>query len=308
MKNNLPLVSVIVLSHSRPRYLAKALASLAAQSYPKLEIIVVDNKSPSSEDIAEIVHSYRGMKLLQNSTNLGFTGGMNKGIEAASGEYIHLTVDDVIVENDCIQHLVQYMESEPSVGLASGILYNEDGSIRCAGGKFDLAPIFKQTIFGAGQKDVGQFSQAYSVKYVPGGMIFSRSGLIKRLKGFRRDFFIYSEDSELCARVSKLGYAIAVVPQAKATVLDAPHAFTPEGIAFHKLKNIFTLYGLHARFRVLPEFLLRYGIISFPKYLLTNRKLIWPLIRAWGWFLIKTPSLLSERFRNRKLETNWLDD
>ena len=305
MKSNLPLVSVIVLSHSRPHYLAKALASLAVQSYPRLEIIVVDNKSPSSEEVAEIVHSYKGMKLLQNSTNLGFTRGMNKGIEAASGRYLHLTVDDVFFEADCIEHLVKYLESEPLVGLASGILYNEDGSIRCAGGKFDLTPIFKQTIFGAGERDVGQFSQAYSVKYIPGGMIFSRSDLIKRLNGFRRDFFIYSEDSELCARVSKLGYVIAVVPQAKATVLDAPHAFTPEGIAFHKIKNLFTLYGLHARFRVLPEFLLRYGIISFPKYLLTNRKLIWPLIRAWGWFLIKTPSLLSERFRNRRLETNW---
>ena len=303
MKNSLPLVSVIVLSHKRPGSLKQVLDSIKAQSYPNLEIVVVDNRSRMSDEIAELVHSYRDVKLLQNDTNLGFTGGMNKGIEAATGLYLHLTVDDVIFEKDCIRHLVEYMESQPASGLLSGILYNEDGSIRCAGGKFDLAPVYRKTIFGAGEKDTGQFSEAYQVKYIPGGMIFSRSHFMKRLKGFRHDFFIYSEDSELCARVSKLGYPIMIVPQSKATVLDVPHDFTPEGIAFHKIKNLLTLYLLHARWRVLPEFLLRYGVISFPKYLLTNRKFIWPLLKAWGWFLAKTPSLLSERFRNRSLES-----
>lgn len=304
MNNSSPLVSVIVLSHKRPGYLSKVLDSIAEQSYPNLEMIVVDNKSSSSDEIAQLVQSYQGVKLIQNNTNLGFTRGMNKGIEAASGRYLHLTVDDVIFDKDCLRHLAEYMESQPSIGLLSGILYNEDGSIRCAGGKNELEPIYRKTIFGAGEKDVGQFSQAYPVEYIPGGMIFSRSDFMKRLKGFRDDFFIYSEDSELCARVSRLGYGIAVVPQAKATVLDVPHAFTAEGIAFHKLKNIFALYLLHAQFRILPEFLLRYGVISFPKYLLRDRKFVWPLIKAWGWFLAKTPSLLSERFRNRNLESS----
>lgn len=306
MNKSLPLVSVIILSHQRPGYLWRVLDSVLAQSYRNLEIIVVDNRSRDSDEIARIVHSYEGVRLVQNKTNLGFTGGMNKGIEAATGLYLHLTVDDVLFEKDCLQQLVEYMESQPSTGLLSGILYNEDGSIRCAGGKVDLAPVYTKTIFGAGEKDIGQFSAAYPVKYIPGGMIFSRADLLKQLKGFRRDFFIYGEDSELCARVSKLGYDIVVVPQAKVTVLDVPHAFTPEGIAFHKLKNLFTLYLLHARLRVLPEFLWRYGIMTFPKYLLTDRKFIWPLMKAWGWFLAKTPSLLSERFRNRSLAARQL--
>lgn len=297
MEQTLSLVSIVVLTHDRPDYLGRVLDSIVRQSYPNLEIIVVDNKSCSSDQIARIVHSYQGAKLIQNPTNLGFTGGMNKGIEAASGRYVHLTVDDVLFEKDCIRHLTEYLESHPSVGLISGILYNEDGSINCAGGEIDLAPVYAHGIFGEGEKDVGQFPQAYPVKYIPGGMIFSHADFLKRLKGFRQDFFIYCEDSELCARVSKLGYEIVVVPQAKATVLDVPHAFTSEGIAFHKIKNFFTLYLLHARFRVLPGFLLRYGILSFPRYLFTDRKLIWPLMKAWGWFLAKTPALLSERFR-----------
>jgi GT2 family glycosyltransferase len=299
--SSLPIVSIVVLSHARAGCLGRVLDSIAQQSYPNIEVIVVDNKSNSSAEIARIVHSYQGVKLLQNDDNLGYTGGMNRGLAAASGRYVHFTVDDVIFAKTCIAHLAEYMERQPSVGLLSGILYNEEGLIDCAGGRVDLAPVYAHTIFGAGEKDIGQFSAPYTVKYISGAMIFGRVDLLKRLKGFRRDFFIYCEDSELCARVSKLGYDLAVVPQAKATALDEPHAFTSEGIAFHKIKNFFALYLLHARLRVLPEFFLRYGVISFPKYLLTNRKMVWPLMKAWGWFLFKTPSLLWERFRSRSL-------
>ena len=226
---------------------------------------------------------------------------MNRGLAAATGEYIHFTVDDVTFARDCFEQLTKYIGDKPSVGLLSGVLYDEDGLINSAGGKVDLDPVYAHTIFGEGEKDVGQFSDAYAVKYISGAMIFGRMDLLRRLKGFRPDFFIYSEDAELCARVSKLGYDIAVVPQAKATVLDMPHAFTSEGIAFHKLKNLFALYLLHARFRVLPGFLLRYGVITFPKYLLNKRKFVWPLVMAWGWFIVKTPSLLWERFSSRRV-------
>jgi hypothetical protein len=97
--------------------------------------------------------------------------------------------------------------------------------------------------------------------------------------------------------VAKAGYTITIVPQAKAYVLDAPHAFKSEGIAFHKTKNLFSLYLVHARLRVLPEFYLRYGVINLLRALGSDRKIVWPMIRAWGWFLFMTPSLLRERYR-----------
>src|SRR3712207_6959896 len=52
---------------------------------------------------------------------------------------------------------------------------------------------------------------------------------------------------ELSARVLKLGHQIAVVPRARAYVTDAPRAFTNEGIAFHKIKNLFAFYLLQDR-------------------------------------------------------------
>jgi GT2 family glycosyltransferase len=294
-KTALPVVSIVVVSHDRPGYLPRVLDSIIEQSYPNIEIVVVDNQSRSSDEIARLVTLYEGVRLIRNPGNPGFTGGMNIGITAAMGDYVHCTVDDVILDKDCIKYLADYMQEYPQSGLLSGILYNEDRvTIRCAGGEFVLGPIYQKRIFRAGETG-GPRPEPYEVNYVPGGMIFGNTAFLKSLGGFRKEFFIYAEDTDLCARVAKSGRTINVVPQAKAVVFDAPHAFTDGGIAYHKTKNLFSIYLLHAPLRVLPEFFLRYGLVGFLRMLYSNPQLLVPTLRAWKWTLLNARSLLSER-------------
>lgn len=301
-QSTLPLVSIVVASYDRPDYLPAALASIEAQSYPNLEIIVVDNASRSSDQIAEIVNRYGRARLVRNAANLGFTGAMNRGIESTAGQFVYCTLDDVMLDRDCIKHLVAYAGGCSVDGLLSGLLLDEDGqTIRCAGGDYSLAPIYQRRFFGSGEKNRGQFQDAYQVKFAPGGMIFSSRELLCRLNGFRKEFFMYSEDADLCARVTKAGRTITVIPQAKAFVCDAPHSFTHNGIAFHKIKNLFSLYLLHARLRVLPEFYLRYGLLNLLRALKNDRAIVWPMMKAWAWFLVNAPGFLAERYRKVSL-------
>lgn len=300
MSNVQPLVSVIVVGHNRPRLLAEVLDSITAQTYQSLEIIVVDNKSESSDEIAEVVRGYRGVRLIQNSDDRGFTGGANTGFAAARGEYVYLTVDDVIHERDSIEHLVRYaqQEAQPLNGLLSGILLNADRRTICsAGGEVSLAPIYRRSYIGSGDQDVGQYVAPFEVSCIDGAMVFSRTSYMRALGGFREEFFMYSDSIELSARVRKAGGRIVIVPQARAYVYDPPHAFKQESMSFHRMKNLYAMYLLHARWRVLPEFFLRYGVIIPLRSMLTSREYVWPLVKAWGWFLFKTPSLLLERAR-----------
>jgi GT2 family glycosyltransferase len=292
-------VSIILLSYNRPAYLAQALPSLLRQTHKNLEIIVVDNQSASSEEIGRIVGEHPSVKLIRNSLNLGFAGGMNTGLREASGEYVYLTEDDVIVEENCISMLVEYMTSNPTTGLAAPIMYNmSDRTIKCAGGNFALDAIYRKKIFGEGENDTGQFDQSFDVDFIPGAAIFGRLELLTRLNGFREDFFMYSEDTELCIRVLKSGLKITVVPQAHIYHFEPSIALLNQEIEFHKLKNFFSLYLLHAPLRVLPEFYLRYGLINFLRALVSNRKIVWPTTRAFGWFLFKSPSLILDRLRD----------
>jgi GT2 family glycosyltransferase len=151
MSDPKPLVSVIVLSYNRPECLRRALDSIARQSYANLEILVVDNKSESSDRIKEIVCNYPVFKLIQNSSNLGFSGGMNEGHAAASGDYVYLTLDDVVLEENCLLRLAEYMETDPASGLVAPILYSELGdTIVSAGGEFKLTSVHQVKFLGIG--------------------------------------------------------------------------------------------------------------------------------------------------------------
>jgi hypothetical protein len=95
---------------------------------------------------------------------------------------------------------------------------------------------------------------------------------------------------------------MAIVPRAKVYHIEpSPGAVSPE-LQFHKIKNFFSLYLLHAPARVLPEFICRYAIWNILRTMLKSRELSGPSLRALLWVLKRTPALLMERRRTRSLQ------
>lgn len=293
-----PTVSIVLLSYNRPTLLEEALASLLHQSYENIEVTVVDNPSPASGEIARVVSQYPQVRLIQNDVNLGYSGGMNKGIASASGAYVCLTEDDIVLESDCIQQLVKHLEADPSAALIAPISYSKTArTIICAGGNFALDGVYRKEVYGAGEQDAGQFAEPFDVNYIDGATMFARRDFWTRFKGFREEFFMYVDAVELCARVRKAGGRLTIVPQAKVFHFEAAaHAVSPE-IEFHKLKNFFSLYLLHAPARVLPEFICRYAVWDTLRSVFMRNRRLRPRFRALFWALRRTPQLLRERHR-----------
>lgn len=105
------LVSVIVPTHNRPDLLDRALNSIVNQTYPRIEIIVIND---ASVDISEVISKYQhrvfSFKYIMNETNKGLAGTRNVGIKNATGKYIaYLDDDDIYYENH-ISLLVKSLE------------------------------------------------------------------------------------------------------------------------------------------------------------------------------------------------------
>jgi hypothetical protein len=296
--NERPLVSVVLLSYNRPRLLRDALDSVCSQSYENVEVIVVDNKSGASDEIAEIVCGREGVRLIRTSANLGFTGGMNLGASEAHGRYIYLTEDDIVLAPDCLSRLVDYAQTRADTRgfLLAPVLYNKrERTIRCAGGELSLGGIFSNKIYGAGEPDAGQFPEPLDVAFIPGSTVFCELEFFRRMGGFRADFFMYSEDRELCLRVVKAGGRITVVPEAKAYHFEPEDATVHAELEFHILKNFYALYLLHAPSRVLPEFICRYVFLQLVRSALGMKRSTVSLLRASWWVARNARSLLKNR-------------
>jgi hypothetical protein len=294
-------VSVVVLSYNRPEYLRAALDSLLAQTYRPLDVAVIDNPSPASDEIERLVGLYAGVRLVRNGDNLGYTGGMNRGIEQAGGRYTLLTEDDIVLGPDCVGSLVEHLNAHPETGLAAPVIYNRaGGTIRCAGGEFALGGVYRTKIYCEGEPDTGQLRRPFEVGYIDGAVMFARSDLFRRLGGFREEFFMYVEAVEFCARVKKSGGRMAVVPRAKVYHFEPrPGANQGPEFGFHRYKNFFAMHLLHAPARCLPEFFARYALLGLLRAGAGRGGDARELLRALRWVAGRAPSLLRERSAGR---------
>lgn len=100
--NNYPLVSIALCTYNGAVYLEEQLDSIIKQSYPNLEIVVVDDGS--KDNTLEILKSYSNkyshFKIYQNAVNLGYIKNFEKAISLCTGEFIALCdQDDIWLEN-----------------------------------------------------------------------------------------------------------------------------------------------------------------------------------------------------------------
>jgi GT2 family glycosyltransferase len=289
--------TVVVLSYDRPHLLEKALRSIALQTFRNLEVLVVDNRSASSEQVRKVVSAFPAVRLIANERNLGFTGGMNQGLAEATGKYVYLTEDDLELDADCIALLVDHLERHPNVGIAGPVMWNRHSpTIRCAGGQFRMGSVFQMSVTAAGARALPG-SDPFETMFLPGAMVAGRTALLRELGGFHPDFFMYREDVELCARVLERGFRIAIVPRARVYHHEPPDAPDSSLLSFHKHKNLAALYFLHAPFGVLPAFLFRYVVVDGWRRAFASRAMLTPWLKAWGWAVSRSPRLLMQRFR-----------
>ncbi len=292
-----PTVSVILLSYNRPEMLREALASVVTQSYLNLRVIVIDNKSPASDRIAEVVAGFSGVELIASPTNTGFTGGMNLGLRHASGKYVLFTEDDIVVDGNAVKLLVAHMEADPVTGLGGAVMLNRaTGTIRCAGGEVRLGKRFDFQVIGRHELPTDRETAPYPVTYLPGAFILARRDLLDRIGGFWDKLFMYNDDVELCVRATRAGAGIVVVPAARVWHFDPPVRPDPVWLTALKVRNMLWLYIRHAPIGVLIPFLARYCLVGFIRGLVTNPRHALALVRAVVATGIRLPTLLTWRW------------
>lgn len=128
-------VSVIIPTHNRPHFLARAVESVLSQTYANVEAVVVDDnmpQSPAREQTAEVMRPFGEdprVQYILGDRPVGGGPARNRGIEAASGEYITFLDDDDI-------YLPEKVETQLRFTIDNGLqmsftdVYLHDGNDR----------------------------------------------------------------------------------------------------------------------------------------------------------------------------------
>ncbi len=117
--------SVIIPTYNRSRWLSDAIESVLAQTYPDVEIIVVNDGS--TDNTEEILEPYMDKITYIYQENGGQGTAVNAGIKAATGEYIGRVDNDDLFAPEKVERQVEVFRQNPQLGLVASYTYVIDG-------------------------------------------------------------------------------------------------------------------------------------------------------------------------------------
>jgi glycosyltransferase involved in cell wall biosynthesis len=115
-----PLVSVICLCYNHARFIHEAIASVLAQTYPAIEIIIVDDGSTDNSvaAIEAIVAAHPQIKFLPLEKNIGNCAAFNRGLAMAKGDYVvDFATDDVFLPQRIEKQVALFETLNPTYGV-----------------------------------------------------------------------------------------------------------------------------------------------------------------------------------------------
>lgn len=222
---SMPLdISVIIVNYNVRDFLHQALVSLQkALRGIRSEILVVDNAS--DDDSAGMIRQrFPHVRLIVNSSNLGFAKANNIALSRARGRFLLLINPDTLVQEDTIKVMLKFFRTHPECGLAGCKILNPDGSFQssCRRGfptpwvaltrMFGLSRLFPATkLFGKYNLTYLSVDETYPVDAVSGSFMMVRKEAVKHVGGLDEDFFMYGEDIDWCYRIRRAGWQVYYV-------------------------------------------------------------------------------------------------
>jgi len=207
------LISVILVNYGKWELTRKCVDSLDRSRNADIRITLIDNFS--GEPVPSWVHSRSDIRFRQMDTNTGFAIGNNTGFllsEEDNAEFTFFLNNDAEVLPDTVWKLAEYLSRNEDSGIVSPAVYWKSNPDRLwsAGGKLVKWKMRYE------QADIPHKSfssdDGIQVDFVSGCALMIRTGLFRKIGGFREDFFMYYEDADLCRKVIEQGYSVNVLP------------------------------------------------------------------------------------------------
>jgi GT2 family glycosyltransferase len=269
------LVTVLIVTWNRKEDVLKTLQSVYQQDYQNIEVLVVDNGSTDGT-IDSIKNQFPLTQLVSLSSNLGASGGRNKGIQAARGEIIFLLDSDADLDNSTLSKVVAQFLIEPEIGIIACKIVNAYTRRLST----DLEAGWPYTVKSLANQDKCFLSYRFS----EGGaairkQVFDKVGLFLDL------FYFGREGEELSLRAWDAGYKVLFYPTAIVYHrVSEQKSVTNKKREYFDFRNALLIYIFYYPFWELVRFFPLRILVSFTRgtfrgYLLQCFQVLWEIFR-----------------------------
>jgi len=222
--SDMPDLSIVIVSWNTRDLVRQCLASIeASRGELTVETFVVDNASCDGTP-AMVQKEFPGVRLMENRSNLGFARANNCAVRLASGKHVCLINSDVTVPPGCLQKLFDYMERNPSAGMAGPSMLTPGGTVGSSCMRRPTLRISLVQALGLGSVFNGstlhienlESTGAQDVDVLNGWFWMVRRSALDGVGLLAEDFFMYGEDIDWCHRFWSHGWRVVYLPEASA--------------------------------------------------------------------------------------------
>ena len=311
-------VLAIVVTHNGRTWFKDALVGLNTQTYPMVDVLVVDDASrdsraqPPLKRVAKRHLRRRRWGYLRTPRPLGFGGAINWALSRVRTDadlllFIH---DDAALDPDAIERMVARMYQDESTAIVGPKIVSWDDPDRLeeVGMAIDR---FGYPYKGLEEHeiDLGQHDTATEVFFVTSTCMLIRHEVFKQLRGWDARMRAFTEDLDLCWRARVAGHTVRVEPAARARHAIAlakgerQSPFTPTRyfIRRNRLRTITKNASGIRLLALIPTFVLLTIAEMIGFIVLRQPGEIGNLARGLGWNLLTLPQTLTERRRAQRV-------
>jgi GT2 family glycosyltransferase len=213
--NDIPSVSVVIVTWNSASYLSRCLDSLEQQTYGDFEVVLVDNGSTDG-CLDAVEHRWPGLRLRVErlGENKGFAAANNLGASLARGKWLALLNSDAFPEPAWLEALLEAAAKNPEFSFFASrqLQANASQFLDGAGDAFHISGLAWRRLAGW---PAAQFGLEAQEVFSPcaASALYSRQSFLQ-VGGFDEDFFSYQEDVDLGFRLRLQGLRCLYVPDA----------------------------------------------------------------------------------------------
>jgi GT2 family glycosyltransferase len=243
-------VSILIVNWNVRDLLALCLDSLYREEHSfSFEVWVVDNASTDGS-VEMLQELYPQVQLIQNKSNVGFALGNIQAYEHSNGNNILLLNPDTALETGALDRLYSFMQEHPQVGAVGPDLRNPDGTRQMGCYPFPtlsrefwrLFHLDSLRAYGVYPVEQWDTSTPREVDVIQGACLLLRRAALDACGFLDADYYMYTEEVDLCYRLKKGGWQIFWLPNVRVVHYGGQSTHQAAELMFIKLYESKTLF------------------------------------------------------------------
>jgi GT2 family glycosyltransferase len=248
------MVSIIIVNYNGGTPLKECVESALLSNHP-VEIRVIDNAStdPSLSYLEAAFTNEPRLKIIKNKQNQGFAKAVNLGLSQINGDFVLILNPDCFIENDTLQHCVDFMHENQTAGMCGVLVCDPDGTPQQSSRRAEPVPL-KAFVQAFGLKrffpqfavDLSQTplpTQPIEIEGISGAFMFLRREALNEIGGLDEGYFLHCEDLDWFKRFRLSDWKIWFLPHVQVTHLKgACSSSQPLKVELYKHRGMVRYY------------------------------------------------------------------